>query len=134
MGFSQLSLWSLKYEILFECLVANFLQFLMPLLSNMLLLNYHISTILNRRALLILSICLTFTIWDIISLPFSIVILIFCTAVDEKPPKVIVSSKTYESATLSFDHFAPEDYHHGYVALVSWPLLQPIIFQITINI
>eukprot|EP00096_Caligus_rogercresseyi_P011409 TRINITY_DN4478_c0_g1_i1.p1 TRINITY_DN4478_c0_g1~~TRINITY_DN4478_c0_g1_i1.p1 ORF type:complete len:1447 (-),score=380.43 TRINITY_DN4478_c0_g1_i1:293-4633(-) len=34
----------------------------------------------------------------------------------EKLPKVIVTKKNYKSATLSFDHFAPEDYTHGYMA------------------
>ena len=43
----------------------------------------------------------------------------FFSAVGEKPPKVIVTRKSFDSVTLSFDHFAPEDYRHGYVALVS---------------
>ncbi len=34
-----------------------------------------------------------------------------------KAPKVIVTEKTFDSITLSFDHFAPENYRHGYVAL-----------------
>ena len=36
----------------------------------------------------------------------------------EKPPKVIITGRTYDSVTLSFDHFAPEEYNHGYVAMV----------------
>ena len=32
-------------------------------------------------------------------------------------PKVVVTKVTFDSFTLSFDHFAPEDYNHGYVAL-----------------
>jgi hypothetical protein len=39
--------------------------------------------------------------------------------VGEKPPKVIVTGRRHDSVTLSFDHFAPEDYSHGYVAMVS---------------
>ena len=35
----------------------------------------------------------------------------------KKTPKVIVTEKTFNSFTLSFDHFAPEDYNNGYVAL-----------------
>ena len=41
------------------------------------------------------------------------------TARDEKPPKVIMTSKSFDSVTLSFDHFAPKGYKHGYVAMVS---------------
>jgi hypothetical protein len=37
---------------------------------------------------------------------------------DEKPPKVIMTNKSYDSVTLSFDHFAPKGYKHGYVAMV----------------
>ena len=37
---------------------------------------------------------------------------------DKKQPKVIITAKTFDSVTLSFDHFAPEDYTHGYVAIV----------------
>ena len=43
----------------------------------------------------------------------------FITALNEKPPKAIVTGKTFDSVTLSFDHFAPDDYQHGYVAMVS---------------
>ena len=32
-------------------------------------------------------------------------------------PKVVVTKVNFDSFTLSFDHFAPEDYNHGYVAL-----------------
>ena len=39
-------------------------------------------------------------------------------ALDERPPKVIVTGRAFDSVTLSFDHFAPEDYEHGYVAMV----------------
>jgi hypothetical protein len=42
----------------------------------------------------------------------------YISAVGEKPPKVIITGRSYDSVTLSFDHFAPEEYHHGYVALV----------------
>ena len=38
---------------------------------------------------------------------------------DEKPPKVIMTSKSFNSVTLSFDHFAPKGYKHRYVAMVS---------------
>ena len=36
---------------------------------------------------------------------------------NRKSPKVIVTQSTFDSFTLSFDHFAPEDYSHEYVAL-----------------
>lgn len=39
---------------------------------------------------------------------------------NKKAPKVIVTKKTFDSITLSFDHFAPEDYQHQYIALVSF--------------
>ena len=45
--------------------------------------------------------------------------LILFLARDEKPPKVIMTSKSFDSVTLSFDHFAPKGYKHGYVAMVS---------------
>ena len=32
---------------------------------------------------------------------------------DEKPPKVIISERTHDEVTLSFDDFAPADYRHG---------------------
>lgn len=35
----------------------------------------------------------------------------------KKSPKVIVTETDFDSFTLSFDHFAPDDYNHGYVAL-----------------
>ena len=65
---------------------------------------------------------------------------------DEKPPKVIMTSKSFNSVTLSFDHFAPKGYKHRYVAMVSRKIylnqtynLQPfIVFEfwliISINI
>ncbi|CAB4068326.1 Putative epidermal cell surface receptor [Lepeophtheirus salmonis] len=34
----------------------------------------------------------------------------------EKLPKIIVTRNDFKSATLSFDHYAPVDYNHGYVA------------------
>lgn len=34
-----------------------------------------------------------------------------------KQPKVIITGKTFDSVTLSFDHFAPDDYQYGYVAM-----------------
>ena len=40
-------------------------------------------------------------------------------ALNKKPPKAIVTGKTFDSVTLSFDHFAPDDYQHGYVAMVT---------------
>jgi hypothetical protein len=45
---------------------------------------------------------------------------------------VIITGRTYDSITLSFDHFAPEEYHHGYVAMVS-PLMtsQPFFLYIS---
>jgi hypothetical protein len=39
------------------------------------------------------------------------------TAQEEKLPKVIVTQTNFNSATFSFDHFAPDDYMHGYVAM-----------------
>ena len=42
---------------------------------------------------------------------------------DEKPPKVIMTSKSFDSVTLSFDHFAPKGYKHGYVAMVRNPIM-----------
>ena len=36
---------------------------------------------------------------------------------NRKSPKVIVTQSTFDSFTLSFDHFAPGDYSHEYVAL-----------------
>ncbi len=44
--------------------------------------------------------------------------ILFLPALDERPPKVIVTGRAFDSVTLSFDHFAPEDYEHGYVAMV----------------
>ncbi len=38
---------------------------------------------------------------------------------NRKSPKVIVTGKSFDSITLSFDHFAPEDYQHEYVAMVN---------------
>ena len=35
----------------------------------------------------------------------------------KKSPTVIVTEKSFNSFSLSFDHFAPEEYSHGYVAL-----------------
>ena len=35
---------------------------------------------------------------------------------NKKAPKVIVTETTFNSFTLSFDHFAPEGYKHEYVA------------------
>ena len=35
----------------------------------------------------------------------------------KKAPKVIVTGTTFESFTLSFDHFAPQGYEHEYVVL-----------------
>ena len=29
-----------------------------------------------------------------------------------------MTGRAFDSVTLSFDHFAPEDYEHGYVAMV----------------
>jgi hypothetical protein len=55
---------------------------------------------------------MTVKMQNFISSPFSF------SAFGEKPPKVIVTGKTFDSVTLSFDHFAPEDYHHGYIAMV----------------
>ena len=42
----------------------------------------------------------------------------FISESNQKTPKVIVTEKSFNSFTLSFDHFAPiEEYNHGYVAL-----------------
>ena len=35
----------------------------------------------------------------------------------KKAPKVIVTGTTFDSFTLSFDHFAPQGYEHEYVVL-----------------
>ena len=43
------------------------------------------------------------------------------SAPEEKLPKAIVTDKSYDYVTFTFDHFAPEDYSHGYVAMVSSP-------------
>lgn len=37
--------------------------------------------------------------------------------INRKAPKVIVTKRSFDSFTLSFDHFAPNGYEHGYVAL-----------------
>ena len=42
----------------------------------------------------------------------------FLSAFNEKQPKMIITRKSFDSVTLSFDHFAPDGYPHGYVAMV----------------
>ena len=49
---------------------------------------------------------------------FSMLLKLVFSDYGEKPPKVIITGRTYDSVTLSFDHFAPEEYNHGYVAMV----------------
>ena len=44
----------------------------------------------------------------------------------KKAPKVIVTGTTFESFTLSFDHFAPQGYEHEYVVL-----FKPVSFNIS---
>ena len=53
-----------------------------------------------------------------LKLHFSMTPKLFFSDYGEKPPKVIITGRTYDSVTLSFDHFAPEEYNHGYVAMV----------------
>ena len=50
----------------------------------------------------------------------TLIIYYIILARDEKPPKVIMTNKSFDSVTLSFDHFAPKGYKHGYVAMVSY--------------
>lgn len=38
---------------------------------------------------------------------------------EEKQPRIILTDRTYNSVTVSFDHFAPDDYDRGYIAMVS---------------
>ena len=48
------------------------------------------------------------------------------SAPEEKLPKAIVTDKSYDYVTFTFDHFAPEGYSHGYVAMVSPDFLNNI--------
>ena len=34
-------------------------------------------------------------------------------------PKAIVTEKSHDYVTFTFDHFAPDNYAHSYVAMVS---------------
>ena len=45
--------------------------------------------------------------------------LVITPAPEEKLPKAIVTEKSFDHVTLTFDHFAPENYAHSYVAMVS---------------
>ena len=44
-------------------------------------------------------------------------VLVSTAVIDEKKPKIISTGHTFDSVTVSFDHFAPEGYDHGYVAM-----------------
>ena len=46
-------------------------------------------------------------------------VMVTTRAPEEKLPKAIVTEKSFDHVTLTFDHFAPENYAHSYVAMVS---------------
>ena len=56
-------------------------------------------------------------------------VMVTTRAPEEKLPKAIVTEKSFDHVTFKFDHFAPENYAHSYVAMVSKRTKRKVAFS-----